>query len=31
MERVGLRFEREFDHPRVPSSSPLQRQVLYRS
>jgi len=31
MERVGLRFEREFDHPRVPSNSPLQRHVLYRS
>jgi len=31
MERIGLRFEREFDHPRVPAGSPLQRHVLYRS
>jgi ribosomal-protein-alanine N-acetyltransferase len=29
MERIGMRRDREFDHPRVPQGSPLLRHVLY--
>ena len=31
MERLGMRRESEFDHPRVPDSSPLKRHYLYRT
>ncbi len=31
MERLGMRREREFDHPRVPEGSPLRRHYLYRT
>jgi hypothetical protein len=32
MERLGVRRlpEEDFDHPRVPVSSPLRRHVIYR-
>jgi RimJ/RimL family protein N-acetyltransferase len=30
MERLGMRREGEFDHPRVPEGSPLRRHYLYR-
>lgn len=29
MERIGMRRDSEFDHPRVPSASPIRRHVLY--
>ena len=29
MRRLGMTFEREFDHPRVPEGSPLRRHVRY--
>ena len=29
MQRLGMTFECEFDHPRVPEGSPLQRHVRY--
>jgi ribosomal-protein-alanine N-acetyltransferase len=31
MERLGMRRESEFDHPRVPDGSPLTRHYLYRT
>ena len=31
MERIGMRRESEFDHPRLPTGHPLQRHVLYRA
>ena len=31
MERIGMRPDGEFDHPRVPEGSPLVRHVLYRT
>jgi hypothetical protein len=31
MQRLGMRRELEFDHPRVPEGSPLRPHVLYRS
>ena len=31
MERLGMRRELEFDHPRVPAGHPLRPHVLYRS
>jgi ribosomal-protein-alanine N-acetyltransferase len=31
MERLGMRRESEFDHPRVPEGSPLRRHYLYRA
>lgn len=31
MRRLGMRFVREFDHPRLPVDSPLLRHVLYRA
>ena len=30
MERLGMRFDGEFDHPRLPEGHPLRRHVLYR-
>ncbi len=30
MERLGMEFSAEFDHPHVPSESGLYRHVLYR-
>jgi hypothetical protein len=27
---LGLRFDGEFDHPRLPEAHPLRRHVLYR-
>lgn len=30
MRRLGMRRDREFDHPSLPPSSPLRRHVLYR-
>lgn len=30
MEKLGLSFEHEFDHPLVAADSPLRRHVLYR-
>jgi RimJ/RimL family protein N-acetyltransferase len=29
MEKIGLGFEREFDHPRLAAGDPLRRHVLY--
>ena len=29
MRRLGMTFEREFDHPRVPAGSPLRRHVRF--
>jgi ribosomal-protein-alanine N-acetyltransferase len=31
MERLGMRREGEFDHPRVPAGHPVRRHVLYRA
>jgi ribosomal-protein-alanine N-acetyltransferase len=31
MERLGMRRESEFDHPRVPDGNPLKRHYLYRT
>ena len=31
MERLGMRREGEFDHPRVPDANPLKRHYLYRT
>jgi ribosomal-protein-alanine N-acetyltransferase len=31
MERLGMRRERVFDHPRVPEGSPLRPHFLYRT
>ena len=30
MERLGMRYDGEFDHPRMPEGHPLRRHVLYR-
>ncbi|WP_232478995.1 GNAT family N-acetyltransferase [Roseomonas rosulenta] len=30
MERLGMRADGEFDHPRLPPGHPLRRHVLYR-
>jgi RimJ/RimL family protein N-acetyltransferase len=30
MERLGMRRDGEFDHPRLPGDSPVRRHVLYR-
>ncbi|MGP3913751.1 GNAT family N-acetyltransferase [Nonomuraea sp. 10N515B] len=30
MERLGMTYEADFDHPRIPEGSPLRRHVLYR-
>ena len=30
MERLGMRRDGEFDHPRIAESSPVRRHVLYR-
>ncbi|OAI20151.1 MULTISPECIES: GNAT family N-acetyltransferase [Methylomonas] len=30
MRRLGMRRDREFDHPLLPANSPLRRHVLYR-
>jgi RimJ/RimL family protein N-acetyltransferase len=30
MQKIGMRYEGEFDHPKVDESSPLRRHVLYR-
>ncbi len=29
MEKIGMRLDREFDHPRLPEGSPIRRHVLY--
>lgn len=31
MEKAGMRFVREFDHPAVPREHPLARHALYRA
>lgn len=31
MDKIGLTYEREFDHPKLPAGHPLQRHVLYRT
>jgi len=31
MERIGLRYELDFDHPRVSDQHPLKRHALYRA
>ncbi len=31
MERIGMRREKEFDHPRIPDGHRLKRHVLYRT
>lgn len=31
MERLGMRRDGEFDHPRLPEASPVRRHVLYRT
>jgi RimJ/RimL family protein N-acetyltransferase len=30
MERLGMRYDGEFEHPNLPPDHPLQRHVLYR-
>ncbi len=30
MERLGMRYDGEFEHPRLPIGHPLRRHVLYR-
>ena len=30
MERLGMRYDGEFEHPRLPERSPLRTHVLYR-
>lgn len=30
MEKLGLVFAEEFDHPRIPGGHPMKRHVLYR-
>jgi RimJ/RimL family protein N-acetyltransferase len=30
MERLGMRRDSEFDHPRIAEGSPVRRHVLYR-
>ena len=31
MQRLGMRFERQFEHPRVPEGHPVRPHVLYRT
>ncbi|CAH0222402.1 GNAT family N-acetyltransferase [Roseomonas sp. CECT 9278] len=31
MERLGMRADGEFDHPRLPAGHPLRRHLLYRA
>jgi len=31
MERIGMRYEADFDHPRVPDRHRLKRHALYRA
>jgi RimJ/RimL family protein N-acetyltransferase len=31
MDRIGMRLDGEFDHPRLPEGHPLRRHVLYRA
>ena len=31
MERISMRREAEFEHPRIPDDSPLKTHVLYRT
>ena len=31
MERVGMRRDSEFDHPKVPEGHPVRRHLLYRA
>lgn len=30
MERIGMRYQGDFDHPKLPEGHPLRRHVLYR-
>jgi ribosomal-protein-alanine N-acetyltransferase len=30
MKRLGMRYDGDFEHPRLPEGHPLQRHVLYR-
>ena len=30
MEKLGMHYDGEFDHPRLPEGHPLRRHVLYR-
>lgn len=30
MEKLGMRYTEDFDHPHLPAGHPLQRHVLYR-
>jgi hypothetical protein len=30
MEKVGMTYEGEFEHPRLPEGHPLRRHVIYR-
>ena len=30
MQKIGMKFERYFDHPRVPDGHPLKKHVFYR-
>ncbi len=30
MERIGMKYEGEFEHPKLPQGHPLRRHVLYR-
>jgi RimJ/RimL family protein N-acetyltransferase len=30
MERIGMTYEHDFEHPSLPETSPLRRHVLYR-
>jgi len=30
MERIGMAYVQDFDHPRLAEDSPLRRHVLYR-
>ncbi len=29
MEKIGMHYDREFDHPKLPEGHPLRRHVLY--
>ena len=30
MERLGMKYDGEFEHPKLPPDDPLRRHVLYR-
>ena len=30
MEKLGMTYEGEFEHPRLPEGHPLRRHVIYR-